>query len=219
VLIDVLAAAGEVLSKHQDRIVDEGYLGGAKVARDLVCQLPGGSRLFLGSSTPARDVDRYARPRDGVQMLANRGVSGIDGSISTAVGIALADPDRPTFALIGDLAFLHDLGGLVIPSSEPMPDLTLVVVDNRGGGIFAQLEPGRPEYMQDYDRVFGTPHGLDLVKVARALGWTAELVTEDDEFAEAIAQGGPRVIVVRTDQRADADVLRSVRAVQNGTSA
>jgi 2-succinyl-5-enolpyruvyl-6-hydroxy-3-cyclohexene-1-carboxylate synthase len=73
--------------------------------------------------------------------------------------------------------------------------------------------------MQDYDRVFGTPHGLDLVKVARALGWTAELVTEDDEFAEAIAQGGPRVIVVRTDQRADADVLRSVRAVQNGTSA
>lgn len=218
-LVELLAAAGDAMAQRQDQILDEAYLGGARVARDMVCRLPSGSRLFLGSSTPSRDVDRYARPRDGVQMLANRGVAGIDGSISTAIGIARSDPGRPTFALIGDLAFLHDLGGLVIPASEPRPDLTLVVLDNRGGGIFAQLEPGRPEYARDYDRVFGTPHGLDLVEVARSLGWTAELVTDAYEFVGALAQGGPRVIVVRTDQRADADILRSVRAAQNGTSA
>lgn len=212
-LIETLKAAGEALSKHQNRIVDESYLGGAKVARDLVCRLSTGSRLFLGSSTPIRDVDRYASPRDGVEMLANRGVAGIDGSISTAVGIALSAPHQPTFALIGDLAFLHDLGGLVIPASELTPDLTLVVVDNRGGGIFAQLEPGRPEYERDYERVFGTPHSLDLVEVARSMGWPAGEVTEAEQLSDALSRGGPRVIVVRTDQRADADVLRRVRDV------
>lgn len=210
-LAELLATAGHSFADHQDQIVDEAYLGGAKVARNLVRLLPDGSRLFLGSSTPIRDVDRYARPRDGLMMLANRGVAGIDGSISTAAGIALSDRDRPTFALIGDLAFLHDLGGLVIPAGEPSPDLTLVVVDNRGGGIFAQLEPGRPEYEQDYNRVFGTPHSLDLIEVARSMGWSAEQVDEPEQLAEVIGHGGPRVIVVRTDQRADADVLRRVR--------
>lgn len=211
-LIEMFAAAGAALADYQDKIADEAYLGGARVARDLVCRVPNGSRLFIGSSAPIRDVDRYAHPRDGLQMLANRGVAGIDGSISTAVGIALSDPNRPTFALIGDLAFLHDLGGLMIPATETWPDLTLVVVDNRGGGIFAQLEPGRPEYERDYDRVFGTPHQLDLVRVAQSLGWPAEGVTEADQFAEALGESGPRVIVIRTDQRVDAEILRRVRA-------
>ena len=218
-LIEAFAAVAEALLEYQDRIVDEAYLGGAKVARDLVCRLPTGARLFLGSSNPIRDVDRYARPRDGVQMLANRGVAGIDGSISTAVGIALSDPDRPTFALIGDLTFLHDLGGLARPAGEPLPDLILVMVDNRGGGIFAQLEPGRPEYEQDYDRVFGTPHQLDLVDVARSLGWAAEEVTETEQLGAALSRGGPRVVVVRTDQRKDAELLRRVREGPDGTTA
>lgn len=212
-LVDLFAAAGDALSNHQDRIVDEAYLGGAKVARDLVCRLPIGSRLFLGSSTPIRDLDRYAAPRDGVQMLANRGVAGIDGSISTAVGIAASDPTRPSFALIGDLAFLHDLGGLAIPAREQSPDLTLVVLDNRGGGIFAQLEPGRPEYERHYERVFGTPHSLDLVEVARSLGWPAQEVTAAEQLSKVLGLGGPRVVVVRTDQRADAEVLRRVREI------
>ncbi|MDQ3714889.1 MAG: 2-succinyl-5-enolpyruvyl-6-hydroxy-3-cyclohexene-1-carboxylic-acid synthase [Actinomycetota bacterium] len=212
-LVELLATAGEAFADHQDRIVDEAYLGGAKVARDLVRLLPDGSRLFLGSSNPIRDVDRYAAPRDGVQMLGNRGVAGIDGSISTAAGLALAAPGRPTFALIGDLTFLHDLGGLMIPDSEARPDLRIVVVDNRGGGIFAQLEPGRPEYEQDYERVFGTPHSLDLVLVARSLGWPAEEVTRAGQLPAALQRHGPQVIVVRTNQRADAEVLRRVRNV------
>ncbi len=218
-LTETFAAAGDIIADYQDKIVDESYLGGARVARDLVCGLPDGARLFLGSSTPIRDVDRYARPRDGVEMLANRGVAGIDGSISTAVGIALSVPDRPTFALIGDLAFLHDLGGLASAPGELPPNLTIVVVDNRGGGIFAQLEPGRPEYEQDYDRVFGTPHQLDLVEVAQALGWTSAEVAEADQLGAALLRGGPRVLVVRTDQRKDAELLRRVREGPGGSAA
>ncbi len=211
-LIETLAEAGDRLLRYQDQVTDEAYLGGARTARDLVCRLPDGARLFLGSSTPIRDVDRYAHPRDGVQMLANRGVAGIDGSTSTAVGIALSTPDRPCFALIGDLAFLHDLGGLAVVEAEPAPNLTLVVVDNRGGGLFAQLEPGEPAFERDYDRVFGTPHRLDLVEVARSLGWPAEVVTDPGHLADALGRGGPRVIVIRTDQRADAEILRRIRS-------
>lgn len=214
-LIELLAEAGDALSRRQDQILEESYLGGARVARDMMRQLPVGSRLFVGSSTPIRDVDRYARPRDGVQVLGNRGVAGIDGSISTAVGLALTAADGPTFALLGDLAFLHDLSGLVIPDTEVRPDLTIVVVDNRGGGIFAQLEPGGADFEQDYDRVFGTPHQVDLVEVARSLCWDAELVSGPEEFGTALERGGPRVIVIRTDQRTDAEILRSVRAVQD----
>ena len=144
-------------------------------------------------------------------MLANRGVAGIDGTISTAVGAALVH-GGPAFALMGDLTFLHDLTGLLTGEGEPVPDLTVVVPDNDGGGIFAQLEPGEDRYARDYRRVFGTPHGRDLVAVARALGWAASSVGSPGELAGALALGGPRVVVVRTDQRAEAELAQELRA-------
>ena len=165
---------------------------------------------MLGSSTPVRDVDRLAVPRGDLTVLANRGVAGIDGTISTAVGAALAH-GGPAFALMGDLTFLHDLTGLLVGEGEPVPDLTVVVPDNDGGGIFAQLEPGEDRYARDYRRVFGTPHGRDLTAVARALGWAATEVTAPSELASALALGGPRVVVVRTDQRAEAALARDLR--------
>jgi 2-succinyl-5-enolpyruvyl-6-hydroxy-3-cyclohexene-1-carboxylate synthase len=118
----------------------------------------------------------------------------------------------PAFALMGDLTFLHDLTGLVTGAGEPVPDLTIVVPDNDGGGIFAQLEPGQDRYARDYSRVFGTPHGRDLVAVARALGWAASSVGSPAELAAALARGGPHVVVVRTDQRAEAALAQEVRA-------
>jgi 2-succinyl-5-enolpyruvyl-6-hydroxy-3-cyclohexene-1-carboxylate synthase len=120
---------------------------------------------------------------------------------------------------MGDLTFLHDLTGLVLGEGEPAPDLTIVVPDNDGGGIFAQLEPGADRFVTDYRRVFGTPHGRDLVAVARSLGWAATEVIAPDELRPALALGGPRVVVVRTDQRAEAGLARELRAAASATLA
>ena len=186
-------------------------LTAARLARDTVAALPAGALLVLGSSTPVRDVDRLAVPRCDITVLANRGVAGIDGTISTAIGAALAH-GGPAFALMGDLTFLHDLSGLLLGAGERVPDLSVVVPDNDGGGIFAQLEPGEVRYARDYRRVFGTPHGRDLVAVAEGLGWAASSVGSAGELAAALAVGGPRVVVVRTDQRDEAALARELRA-------
>jgi 2-succinyl-5-enolpyruvyl-6-hydroxy-3-cyclohexene-1-carboxylate synthase len=205
---DAAAAAGTAM----DRLLDAAPgLPSARLARDVVAALPTGALLVLGSSTPVRDVDRLAVPRGDVTVLANRGVAGIDGTISTAVGAALVH-GGPAFALMGDLTFLHDLTGLLLGEGEAAPDLTVVVPDNDGGGIFAQLEPGEERYAGDYGRVFGTPHGRDLVAVARSLGWAASAVASPAELGPALALGGPRVVVVRTDQRAEAALARELRA-------
>ena len=169
-------------------------LTAARLARDVVAALPFGSLLVLGSSTPVRDVDRLAVPRGDLVVLANRGVAGIDGTISTAVGAALVHARTgmgPAFALMGDLTFLHDLTGLLLGEGETAPDLTVVVPDNDGGGIFAQLEPGEDRYAADYRRVFGTPHGRDLVAVARALGWAASEVGPPRRAGRGAGAGRP----------------------------
>jgi 2-succinyl-5-enolpyruvyl-6-hydroxy-3-cyclohexene-1-carboxylate synthase len=193
-------------------------LTAARLARDVVAALPAGALFVLGSSTPVRDVDRLAVPRGDVTVLANRGVAGIDGTVSTAVGAALVH-GGPAVALMGDLTFLHDLQGLLTGEGEARPDLTVVVPDNDGGGIFAQLEPGRPAYARDYRRVFGTPHGRDLLAVAEALGWAATAVRDTGELPAALALGGPRVVVVRTDQRAEADLAVALREAAAGALA
>ena len=185
-------------------------LTAARLARDVVAALPAGALLVLGSSTPVRDVDRLAVPRADLTVLANRGVAGIDGTVSTAVGAALVH-GGPAFALMGDLTFLHDLTGLLVGAGERRPDLTVVVPDNDGGGIFAQLESGEERFSGDYRRVFGTPHGRDLAAVAESLGWSATRVEAPADLGAALALGGPRVVVVGTDQRAEADLARDVR--------
>jgi 2-succinyl-5-enolpyruvyl-6-hydroxy-3-cyclohexene-1-carboxylate synthase len=209
------AAASVRAGAAVDAVLDEaGPLTAARLARDVVAALPSRALLLLGSSTPVRDVDRLAVPRGDVTVLANRGVSGIDGTVSTAVGAALAHARAgggPAFALLGDLTLLHDLTGLLVGDGEPVPDLTLVVPDNDGGGIFAQLEPGDQRHARDYPRVFGTPHGRDLVAVARSLGWPSSAVTTPADLGPALAAGGPRVVVVRTGQRAEADLAARLR--------
>src|SRR5690606_34926938 len=115
-----------------------------------------------GASMPIRDLDGHMAPRSGIRVLANRGTNGIDGTVSTAVGAALAHQRSgggPAYALLGDLSLLYDQNGLVIGPEEPRPDLALVVVDNAGGGIFSTLEQAGDEPAR-FERLFGTPHGV-----------------------------------------------------------
>lgn len=184
---------------------------GLVLARALTAALPGGSRLVLGSSNPVRDVALAAVPRAGVAVLSNRGVAGIDGTVSTAVGAALTHPG-PTVALLGDLTLLHDTTGLLIGPDEPRPALTLVVLNDSGGGIFGLLEQGAEEHAGSFERIFGTPHRADLAAVATGLGATHTLLTDLADLPEALAgeDKGLRVVEVRADRstlRAGHDAL------------
>lgn len=173
-----------------------------RLARDLMAALPAGALLLAGSSRPIRDLEAYAVARGDVTVIGNRGVSGIDGLVSTAVGAALAH-DGPAYALLGDLALLHDHGGLVLGPGEQRPNLVIVVVDNDGGGIFSLLPPaGQP----GFERLFGTPHGLDLAAVAEAAGWDCTVIDRPADLLAALAGRGPRLVLART-RRADTAAL------------
>ena len=162
-----------------------------------------GLTVLLGSSTPVRDAF-LAGPRGGVRVLANRGAAGIDGTVSTAAGVALAA--GPTVALLGDLTFLHDANGLVLGPEEPVPDLALVVVDNDGGGIFGLLEQGAPEHSAAFERVFATPHGVDLEALCAATGTPYRVW--DGELAPPC---GLHVVHARTDRAAGVELVRRLR--------
>lgn len=155
------------------------------VARAVLASLGSGDDLVLGSSSIIRAADALPVVDDVPRLFANRGVAGIDGTIATATGIALSDA-RPTTVLIGDLTAQHDLGALVRPTLEPWPGLRVVVADDNGGSIFHGLEQGAPEYADSFERVFGTPQGLDLAAVAAAMGWHAVRVRTAQELDDAL---------------------------------
>ncbi|MFA9446252.1 2-succinyl-5-enolpyruvyl-6-hydroxy-3-cyclohexene-1-carboxylic-acid synthase [Egicoccus sp. AB-alg6-2] len=190
----VRRVVGSVLDEH-DRPSEP------RVARDLGAGLPDGATLVVASSMPARDLDAFLAPRDHLRVISNRGASGIDGFVSTALGVALGG-GRPTVALTGDLSLLHDANGFLLSPDAPGIDLVLVVVDNDGGGIFSFLPQRRFE--ASFERVFGTPHGRDLAELARFhdlghadVSTAAELMPAVDAAREA---GGIHLVHVRTDR-------------------
>ena len=140
---------------------------GPGLAAAVVAALAPGTLLVPGSSNPVRDVALAAAPRDDVAVAAARGVAGIDGATSFATGAALG-AGRSAVALLGDLTFLHDAGGLLVGPGEPRPDLVVVVANDDGGSIFAGLEPGAPHVAGAFERVFATPHGTDLAALCAA---------------------------------------------------
>ena len=191
-----------------DDVLDNEDAAELGLARALHAALPADSLLFLGSSMPVRDVFVAAAPRDGVTVLANRGAAGIDGTVSSAVGAALAwqrDGGGRAFALMGDLTALHDSNGLVLGPDEPEPDLTIVVVNNDGGAIFGLLEQGQEQYADAYERVFGTPHSVDF---AAWCGATQTPHTRVESAGAALdaaldaRSGGITVVEVRTNRGA-----------------
>ena len=158
-----------------DLLLDnEGTLTPHRVAGAVAAALPDHGLLFVGASSPVRDLDLMV-PRYEVgahrKVIANRGLSGIDGTISSAIGAALGRPSSSrSFALMGDVTFLHDANGLILGPDESRPDLMIVVVNDDGGSIFAMLEQGSEQYADRFDRLFGTPHHVDLASVCAATG-------------------------------------------------
>ncbi|MDQ1394832.1 MAG: 2-succinyl-5-enolpyruvyl-6-hydroxy-3-cyclohexene-carboxylate synthase, partial [Acidimicrobiaceae bacterium] len=180
------------------------------LARKLLALLPEDSTVVVSSSMPVRDVEWYGAPRDGLRVLANRGANGIDGVVSTALGVASARPGWCA-ALVGDLAFLHDIGGLLW-SAEGGDQLSIVVVDNDGGGIFSFLPQASALAQPRFERFFGTPHGLDLTRLAAGYGLQTTSVTKLDDLADAVIQEGVRVVHVRTDRAKNVAVHDEIHA-------
>ncbi|MCP2277640.1 2-succinyl-5-enolpyruvyl-6-hydroxy-3-cyclohexene-1-carboxylate synthase [Nocardia amikacinitolerans] len=186
---------------------------GLHVAAVVMDALHEDDQLLLGASNPVRDAALVSHPRPGIKVLSNRGVAGIDGTVSTAVGAALAHGGR-TVALIGDLTFLHDASGLLIGPGEPRPaDLTIVVANDDGGGIFELLEQGDPQYAGVFERVFGTPHGMDLAALCAAYRIPHRQVDTEQLAAELAEHAhGLRVLEVATERSSLRELHAAVRA-------
>ena len=198
------AAIDQILATHEEPT--EPF-----VARTVAAE---SSTLVVASSMPVRDVEWYAPPRLGIRVLANRGANGIDGVVSTAAGVAAAVGRRVT-ALVGDLAFLHDSNALLGLADRGI-DLTIVVVDNRGGGIFSFLPQAELLPVERFELLFGTPHSVDLPSLAAVHGVPAFEVHAAEGLAPALraasAATGAFAVIVRTDRAANVAVHDEVHA-------
>ncbi|MHA7208760.1 2-succinyl-5-enolpyruvyl-6-hydroxy-3-cyclohexene-1-carboxylic-acid synthase [Arthrobacter sp. MDT1-65] len=199
----------------QSLLADEEHLTGLHVA-DAVWEHTDGN-LVLGSSNPIRDADLVATTDwHPLEVFANRGLAGIDGTVSTATGVALAG-GIPTRALMGDLTFLHDVGGLLLGTGEPRPDLQIVVLNDGGGGIFGLLEHGAESTTARYgaavERLFGTPHTVDIAALAAAHGLPYERATTLDELDTAMERPitGRSILEVRADRTTLRDLHARIR--------
>jgi 2-succinyl-5-enolpyruvyl-6-hydroxy-3-cyclohexene-1-carboxylate synthase len=217
--IDAWRAADAAVSRGVDEIAatPEGFplQVAAAVAEAVVAR----GLLVVGSSQPVRDLDVMTPtyPEGGRRLIiGNRGLAGIDGTVSTAIGAALGRTSTRSLAYVGDLTFLHDANGLVIGPDEPRPDLTFVVANDDGGAIFSTLDQGGAEHAVAFERVFGTPHGVDLGELCAATATAYERVTEIDRLRTALDEEvhGIRVLEVpvsRTGRRALDAALRSLQ--------
>ncbi len=193
---------------------------GLHVAAAVADALRPGDQLVLGASNPVRDAALVglgaAEHHKDVTVRSNRGVAGIDGTVSTAIGAALAH-DRTggrTVALIGDLTFVHDSSGLLIGPTEPTPrQLTIVVSNDNGGGIFELLEQGDPRFADVSSRIFGTPHDVDVGALCRAYHVESRQI-EVDELGVALAEpgNGMRVLEVKADRSSLRQLHAAIKA-------
>lgn len=168
---------------------------------DLAALLPHGSSVFAGNSMPVRDIDSFfGTQRKRVSILGSRGASGIDGVVSTALGVSTR-ADGPTVLVIGDISFYHDMNGLLAARRHNL-SATIVLVNNDGGGIFSFLP--QHDQSEDFEALFGTPHGLDFSHVGPMYGVGFQRVETREQYRDALKASleapGVQVIEVRTDR-------------------
>ncbi|MFM9120099.1 MAG: 2-succinyl-5-enolpyruvyl-6-hydroxy-3-cyclohexene-1-carboxylic-acid synthase [Acidimicrobiaceae bacterium] len=185
-------------------LADEPGLSEPGVARALYGLLPEASNLVVSNSMPIRDVEWFAASRTGLRVYSNRGANGIDGVVSTAVGIALATR-QPTTLLIGDIALLHDVNGLISLATRNI-DLRIVVIDNDGGGIFSFLPQAQALEATKFEKIFGTPHGVNLKLLAHAHQIDTHEIANLSDFAEVLSQRGPWLARVVTNRQENVKV-------------
>ena len=177
----------------------------ALIAREIAAGVPSGTSLFVSSSRPIRDLEGFAVAREGVETFANRGLAGIDGNISTALGIA--SQRKQTIAVLGDLGFLHDLTGLI---HKEAINLKIFVINNDGGGIFSTLSQRGVDGFED---VFGTPHGLDPAAIAASMGVAAKTIESQAQLTKELSEPvkGLSIVVVSVPNReGNADFLKGI---------
>ena len=172
------------ISKLASKVIDEDQSWSEQSAlRTIAAGVPDGSALFVGSSRPIRDIEAFAKPRAGIEVFANRGLAGIDGNLSTIFGIS--NNFERTFAVIGDLTFLHDLTALLAP---PKNNLTIFIIDNNGGGIFSTLpQSGVP----GFEEIFATPQNQDLAKIISSFGAKVTKVKTSSDLNFTFSQHNP----------------------------
>ena len=173
----------------------------------LGAALRDGDTVFAASSMPVRDLESFLRPgAEGVRIVSNRGASGIDGLVSTSAGLASGSGTR-TWAVLGDLALFHDLGGLA--AVRDASQLRLIVIDNSGGGIFHFLPQAGAMDEPEFEALLGTPTGLDPAAAAELYGIGVAIPSTRAELDEVLA-GEARMIVVRTDRRRNLELHREL---------
>jgi 2-succinyl-5-enolpyruvyl-6-hydroxy-3-cyclohexene-1-carboxylate synthase len=173
-----------------------------------------GDSVFAASSMPVRDLEAFLRPGpEGVRFASNRGANGIDGLVSTAAGLAAGSGAR-TWAVLGDLALFHDIGGLAAVAHAP--ELRLLVIDNSGGGIFHFLPQAEALPEAEFEALLGTPAGRDPADAARLFDLTVSLPETPAELDEALA-GDARVVTVKTSRRRNLELHR--RLSENAAAA
>ena len=211
-VVEVQASDAEYVDKWkkyslraQKMVADISTWSEQLVAREIAAGVPTGTSLFISSSRPIRDLEGFAAARTGVETFANRGLAGIDGNISTALGIA--SQRKETIAVLGDLGFLHDLTGLI---HKEKINLKIFVINNDGGGIFSTLSQRGVDGFED---VFGTPHGLDPAAIATSMGISAKTIGTQKELTMELSEQvkGMSVVVVNVPNReANADFLKGI---------
>ena len=206
-------AAGKAAHQVVQKVLNENKeISALHVIDSLMKNLPSNSHLHLASSLTARDFELLNSPElnspfslGQVSVSMNRGVNGIDGVAATAMGTALS-AKTPTYAVLGDIAALHDLSSFAIPSLEAKPDITFVITDNNGGAIFSLLEQSE---VKDFERVFGTPTDINLLEVFKSLGAEVKLVSKISELEQNLGlPKGIKVIVVKINSRTNEAMLR-----------
>jgi 2-succinyl-5-enolpyruvyl-6-hydroxy-3-cyclohexene-1-carboxylate synthase len=202
-----LDADRAVREEVDGRLGDLDELSEPGVWTALAAALRDGDSVLAASSMPVRDVETFLRSGpEGVRFVSNRGANGIDGLVSTAAGLAEGGGAR-TWAVLGDLALFHDLGGLA--SVRHAPELRLIVIDNSGGGIFHFLPQAETMPQEEFEALMATPYGVDPVRAAELFGFSSLVPSTPAELDEALV-GNARMIVVRTDRRRNLELHREL---------